>query len=194
MVGGYFGKMEFPAGPRRDPCMMSRKLTLLFRRDPSADRVENDIPFEGYKPLWPDLSPVQTGLDAFCKHGQRLLGLGRALAGRQERLIDLHCFPLTHREASLTRIPGFRIRRFSIRRTGTTGRIHFLDGTPTSIVLKIGHDEAKVCNWIGLTDIQDGDELWIDIAAAPTQEAPRIPATYAVGVGAGTANYARSYQ
>ena len=174
--------------------MMSRKLTLLFRRDSSADRVENNIPFEGYKPMWPDLRPVQTGLDAFCKHGQRLLGLGKALAGREERLIDLHCFPLTHREATLTRIPGFRIRRFSIRRFGTSGRMHFLDGTATTIVLKIGLDEPKVCNWIGLTDIQDGEELWMDIAAAPTHETPRLTNTFPVGAMAASGNFARSYQ
>ena len=174
--------------------MMSRKLTLLFRRDPSADRVENNVAFEGYKPMWPDYRPVQTGLDAFCKHGQRLLGLGRALAGREECLIDLHCFPLTHREASLTRIAGFRIRRFSIRRSGNSGRIHFLDGTPTTIVLRLGHDEAKVCNWIGLTDIQDGEELWMDIAAAPTQESSRIAAAFPVGAMSTSGSFARSYQ
>jgi hypothetical protein len=41
---------------------MSRKLTLLFRRNPTRDRVEKDIPFEGYEVLWPDGRPVAVGL------------------------------------------------------------------------------------------------------------------------------------
>ena len=55
---------------------MSRTLRILFRRDPSKDRQRGNIVFEGYEVLWPDGRPVAVGLDAFCKHGQRLLGLG----------------------------------------------------------------------------------------------------------------------
>jgi hypothetical protein len=72
--------------------------------------------------------------------------------------------------------------------------MHFLDGTATTIVLKIGLDEPKVCNWIGLTDIQDGEELWMDIAAAPTHETPRLTNTFPVGAMAASGNFARSYQ
>ena len=60
---------------------MSRTLRILFRRDPAKDRHRENIFFEGYQVLWPDGRPVAVGLDAFCKHGQRLLGLGRHLAG-----------------------------------------------------------------------------------------------------------------
>ncbi len=95
---------------------MSRTLRLLFRRQPARDRVENGIPFEGYDIFWPDGRTVRTGLSAFCKHGQRLLGLGRHLAGAQEKMLDLILFPLPSNDAPLTRLPGHRVRRLSLRR------------------------------------------------------------------------------
>jgi hypothetical protein len=150
---------------------MAHTLTILFRRDPSRDRLENNIPFEGYEVVWPDGRPVAVGLDAFCKHGQRLFGLGRHLNGRRERLLDLLSFHLSDREDDLTRLPGFRVRRFCIRREGSRGRIHFLDGTPTAMVFDMLQDELKVLNWLGLTRLQDGEELWIDIAARPAEAA-----------------------
>src|SRR4051812_11316333 len=85
---------------------MSRILTILFRRDPSRDRHKDSVHLEGYMPHWPDGQPVAVGLDAFCKHGQRLLGLGKHLAGCREKLLKLVCFPLGGREDDLNRIPG----------------------------------------------------------------------------------------
>jgi hypothetical protein len=144
---------------------MSRTLTILFRRDPSRDRHKGNIHFEGYQVLWPDGRPVAVGLDAFCKHGQRLLGLGRHLAGCSERLIELICFPLSGREDDLTRLPGHRVRRFYLERSGPRGRIHFLDGTPTDTVFELGRDEYRVLEWIGLPHLRDGDQQWMDLAA-----------------------------
>jgi hypothetical protein len=138
---------------------------VLFRRDPSKDRTKGNIFFEGYEVLWPDGRHVMVGLDAFCKHGQRLLGLGRALAGCSERLIELICFPLRSRDDDLTRIPGHRVRRFCLRRSGAVGRIHFLDGTPTETVFQLGLDEPRVLDWIGLPNLAEGGEQWIDLAA-----------------------------
>lgn len=144
---------------------MSRSLTVLFRRDPSRDRDDGDIRFEGYQVLWPDGRPVTVGLDAFCKHGQRLFGLGRHLAGCNERLVELICFPLSCRDDDLTRIPGHRIRRFCLRRRGRCGRVHFLDGTPTETVFEMGRDETPVVEWIGLSGLCEGEEQWFDLAA-----------------------------
>jgi hypothetical protein len=138
---------------------------VVFRRDPTKDRQKGNIFFEGYEVLWPDGRPVTVGLDAFCKHGQRLLGLGRHLAGCTERLIELICFPLGSREDNLTRIPGHRVRRFCLRRQGEIGRIHFLDGTPTETVFQLGRDEPTVLEWIGLPNLREGEELWMDLAA-----------------------------
>lgn len=151
---------------------MTNTLTVLFRRDPSRDRLEDKISFEGYQILWTDGRPLTVGLDAFCKHGQRLLSLGRHLAGRDERLLELLCFHLGDREDDLTRLPGHRVRRFCLKRTGLQGRVHFLDRTPTAIVFDLEQDEAKVLNWIGLTKLEDGEELWFDIATRPTDAAP----------------------
>ena len=53
----------------------------------------------------------------------------------------------------MTRLPGHRARRFYIERTGETGRLHFMDGTPTTIVLEIGRDESAVLHWIGLPQL-----------------------------------------
>jgi hypothetical protein len=144
---------------------MSRILTVLFRRDPTRDRQQGKIHFEGYQVLWPDGRPVAVGLDAFCKHGQRLLGLGRHLAGCRERLIDLVCFPLSGLEDALTRIPGHRVRRFFLQRTGQRGRIHFMDGTPTDTIFDLGRDESAVLEWIGLPSLVEGDQQWFDLAA-----------------------------
>lgn len=151
---------------------MSRSLMVLFRRDPSKDRHKGNIFFEGYEVLWPDGRHVMVGLDAFCKHGQRLLGLGRALAGCRERLIELICFPLGSRDADLTRIPGHRVRRFCLRRQGPVGRIHFLDGTPTETVFQLGRDEPRVLEWIGLPNLGEGEEQWIDLAARLVEGKP----------------------
>src|SRR3954453_12214820 len=117
---------------------MSRSLTLLFRRDPSRDRQTEKVIFEGYQTLWPDGRQVGVGLDAFCMHGQRLLGLGKHLAGAREKLIKVTCFPLSGREDNLTRLPGHRVRRFYIERSGPLGRVHFMDGTPTTVVFDMG--------------------------------------------------------
>ena len=153
---------------------MARVLRVLFRRDPSKDRQRERIRFEGYKVLWPDGRPVAVGLDAFCQHGQRLLGLSRHLAGCTERLIDLVCFPLAHREVDMTKIPGHRVRRFYLLREGKLGRIHFLDGTPTETVFEMGQDEPKILHWIGLTGLRDGEHLWLDIAARTVEEPAEV--------------------
>ena len=68
---------------------MARTLTLMFRRDPSKDRLEEKIPFEGYNILWPDGTAAELAIDALCKHGQRLLGLGKYLQGCNEKMIDM---------------------------------------------------------------------------------------------------------
>ena len=154
---------------------MSRTLTLLFRRDPSRDRETGNIHFEGYVPFWPDGKPVAVSLDAFCKHGQRLLGLGKHLAGCKEKLVKLVCLPIAGREDDLNRIPGYRVRRFYLMRTGSIGRLHFMDGTPTASVFELGRDDPRVITWIGLNDLGDGETQWFDIAAveADTAIVPR---------------------
>jgi hypothetical protein len=155
--------------PTQETAWMSRTLTILFRRDPSRDTSQEAVQYEGYQTLWPDGRPVTVGLAGFCRHGQRLLSLGRHLAGRGERLIQMTCFPLQGRDDDLTRIPGYRVRRFFIERTGNTGRIHFLDGTPTAAVFEVGRDEPQVLHWIGLTSLEDGDRQWFDLAASPME-------------------------
>jgi hypothetical protein len=153
---------------------MPRSLTVLFRRDPSRDGLRGNIAFEGYQVLWPDGRPVAVGLDAFCKHGQRLLGLGRHLAGCNERLIELICFPLDSRDDDLTKMPGHRVRRFFLERQGYCGRIHFLDGTPTNTTFELDRDEFPVLEWIGLPDLREGERQWIDLAARAV-EMPAAP-------------------
>jgi hypothetical protein len=146
---------------------MYHALTVLFRRDPSRDRRDGPVPFEGYEICWPDGTPVAVGLEAFCLHGQRLLGLGRHLAGRVERLLELICVPLLGREDDLTRLPGHRVRRFCLRRQGACGRLHFLDGTPTEAVFHAGHDDPRVLDWIGLPALSPGEGRWLDLAVRP---------------------------
>jgi len=124
---------------------------------------------QGYELYWPDGRPVEVGLNAFCKHGQRLLGLGKHLAGCQEKFIRLICFPLSGLEAKLIRIPGYRVRRFFLERHGRIGRIHFMDGTPTNACFDLDRDEEAVLEWIGLTQIRDGERQWIDLAAIGTE-------------------------
>jgi hypothetical protein len=144
---------------------MSRTLTVLFRRDPTRDRQKQDVCYEGYQAYWPDGRPIATGLDAFCHHGQRLLGLGRHLAGRTERLVELACIPLSSGEQDMTRLPGRRVRRFFLVRTGSHGRVHFFDGTPTTVVFDLAIDEPTVLHWIGLATLSDGERQWFDVAA-----------------------------
>jgi hypothetical protein len=149
---------------------MSRSITLLFRRDPACDRQKGPIHFAGYRPCWPNGEPVAIGMDAFCKHGQRLLGLGKQLAGRSEAHVKLICMPLQSRDDNINRIPGHRVRRFYVQREGETGRLHFLDGTPTTLLFEMGRDEPRVLNWIGLPAMADGEIQWVDLAAAAVDE------------------------
>lgn len=144
---------------------MMRKLRLLFRRNPHRDRSEREIRFEGYDVLWPDRRPVALGLENFCTHGQRILGLGRRLMGASERLVDLVCLPQRDRDADMTRMPGHRVRRFCLERQGRQGQIFFLDGTPTIMVFDLDRDEPIVLRWLGLTEMKDGEKLWFDIAS-----------------------------
>jgi hypothetical protein len=148
---------------------MSRTITLLFRRDPARDRQDESVQFAGFLPLWPDGRPVAVGMDAFCKHGQRLLGLGKHLAGCQEKLVRLVCMPLSGRDADLNRIPGHRVRRFFLRREGRAGRLHFMDGTPTTASFDLDIDEDSVLNWVGLPSLADGEVQWMDVAATPVE-------------------------
>src|SRR5262249_21370338 len=71
----------------QDSSEMTRTLTVLFRRNPARDRDNANVAYEGYEMLWPDGRPLAVGLEAFCKHGQRLLGLGRHLGSCPEKLI-----------------------------------------------------------------------------------------------------------
>jgi hypothetical protein len=159
---------------------MKRTLHILFRRDPAQDRRDDTVHYEGYRLLWPDGSAVGVAVDSFCKHGQRLLGLGRHLAGHRERLVEVICFPLRDREDNLNRLPGARVRRFCLRRTGPQGRLHFLDGTPTSIVFDLDRDERVMLDWVGLTGLADGEDQWFDLAARPADGAVSVPTPDAV--------------
>jgi hypothetical protein len=155
---------------------MQRTLTVLFRRDPQCDRQNGNVSFEGYQILWPDGKPVATAMDAFCKHGQRLLGLGKYLSGSEEKAVNLVFLPLAGRDENITRIPGHRVRRFYIERKGHTGRVHFLDGTPTVSIFNNLSDDPRILKWIGMNDLRDGEVLWFDLAAmeADTPVAPRL--------------------
>jgi hypothetical protein len=153
---------------------MSRTLTLLFRRDPSRDKQTEIANFEGYEILWPDGQPVAIGVEAFCKHGLRLFGLGKHLAGCHEKLIKMICFPLTGREDNLNRIPGHRVRRFYIEREGDSGRIYFMDGTPTTMMFDVNRDEQIVLDWLGLSSLQSGERQWFDLAATDLEHIPQV--------------------
>jgi hypothetical protein len=120
---------------------MESTLRILLQRDPSRDHEDPQACLQGYNVLWPDGRPMSVGFDAFCRQGQRLLGLGRWLPECGRQLIDLNCFHVISREESMTRLPGHRVRRFCWRRKGRKGRLHFQDGTATAIVLDLDCDE-----------------------------------------------------
>lgn len=150
---------------------MERTLTVLFRRDASRDKQREQIHYRGFTLFWPDGRPVAVGLDAFCQHGQRLLGLRKYLENCQECLIRLVNFPLASCDEDIRKMPGFRVRRFFLERTGSIGRIHFMDGTPTDACFDMEVDEEEVLEWIGLPWIPDGGQQWFDLAAGPEEVA-----------------------
>jgi hypothetical protein len=153
---------------------MGRSLDILFRRDPSRDRIEGGIQFEGYRMCWPDGTPVSVGVDALCSHGQRLLGLGALLAGRQERLLELIAFPQVTGRENMTRLAGHRVRRFFVERNGQSARMHFMDGTPTSIVFDYENDDERLLHWLGMYDLDEGERSWFDLAARAVGEAVEL--------------------
>lgn len=162
---------------------MKRSLQVLFRRDPSRDRCDGDIKFIGYQLFWPNETPVSVGLDALCSHGQRLLGLDELLAGRQERFLELLSFPQETGRENMTRLPGRRVRRFFVERTGRTGRLHFMDGTPTAMVFDTEQDDEQLLHWLGLAGLGDGERSWFDIAARPLFENEGVPLEVAAPQG-----------
>lgn len=152
---------------------MSRTITVRFRRDATRDRRREDRPFAGYRMLWPDGREVDVGLEAFCRYGERLLGLDRHLAGAADGLIEVLCFPIADPAAPATRLPGrrARARRFFLERKGAQGRLHFIDGTPTEVNFVLGRDESRVVEWIGLAGTADGARICVDLAARPADGA-----------------------
>ncbi|HTU88968.1 MAG TPA: hypothetical protein VMF69_02625, partial [Gemmataceae bacterium] len=84
---------------------------------------------------------------------------------------------------SLTRLPGHRVRRFSLQREGRQGRLYFFDGTPTTVVFDLDHDEAPVLHWIGLPSLHDGERQWFDLAARPAEPTVRTPRTISPAFG-----------
>jgi hypothetical protein len=150
---------------------MPRTLTLLFRRDPRRGRRHGAVAYQGYQVLWPDGRAVAVGAEGFCRHGQRLLGQARQMAGLPERLVELLCYPLAGAEGPLTRSPGSRVRRLFLERSGSHGRLHFLDGTPTAVVFDLARDEPAVLDWVGLAALGDGQRQWLDLAARPVEPA-----------------------
>jgi hypothetical protein len=125
---------------------------------------------EGFQMIWPDGQSVGLGLDAFCFHAQRVLGLERYLKGLSERMLELVVFPLKSPEDDFTRMPGLRVRRFMIQRQGTQGRIHLVNGAATEIVFEDGRDEPRVLEWIGLAHLREGEQFWFDFTPRPLTE------------------------
>lgn len=72
-------------------------------------------------------------------------------------------------EAPILRIPGHRVRRFFMQRTGRQGRIHFMDGTPTTILFDLDQDDRRVLHFFGLIGLSDGERSWFDLAATPLE-------------------------
>ena len=151
---------------------MPRSLTVLLRRDHSRDRDHHQTHYEGYRFYWPDGRALGTNLSAFCRHGQRLLGRNRAGDSPVEQFVEFVCFPLQSLDDPLTRVAGHRIRRFFLERTGPTGRLHFMDGTPTEVTFEIGRDELPVLEWIGLPCLEDGGRQWLDLGVRPLTPNP----------------------
>jgi len=161
---------------------MSNTLQFLLRRDPSRDRKSERINYEGYTVHWPDGTAVGVGADAFCQHGQRLLGLGRKLNGHSERHVNITCVHLGDGQNEMTRIPGHRVRRFYIERHGRQGRVHFFDGTPTAIVLDTHRDEPAVLAWVGLNKLREGERQWFDLAAVTVDPSADFPSLTSSGI------------
>jgi hypothetical protein len=150
---------------------MSRTLTAVFRRAPSRDKHINNFTLVGYSMSWPDGRPVAVGLDAFCHRGQRLLGIHKLMAGCDERKVTLVCASCPDLQARMLNLPGSRVRRFCLCREGRRGRLHFMDGTPTSATFDLDEDEQSVLDWIGLPAVPDGGHQWVDVAARAWEEA-----------------------
>lgn len=64
--------------------LVSRMIMVRFRRDAMRDRRREDWPVAGYRMLWPVGREVDVDLEAFCRYGERLLGLDRHLAGASD--------------------------------------------------------------------------------------------------------------
>ena len=65
-----------------------RTLTVMFHRDAARDRQAGPVQIDGYRTFCPDGREAVVSLSAFCRHGQRVLGMDRHLIDLPERLVD----------------------------------------------------------------------------------------------------------
>jgi len=155
------------------PPVPPRFLVALFRRDPSKDTRTDRRVFEGYQICWPDGEPASVSLERFCQLGCRLLGLGKRMQGKEEQLVEMGVYPLPEGlQAPLTPTPpGVRCRRFYLMRENGLARVYFFNGSPTEVCFDIEHDDPRVLEWIGASDLPVGEQRWFDFTAR-TLEAP----------------------
>lgn len=154
---------------------MNRTIRMLFRRDPTRDGELNNVAMAGFELLWPDRRPVHFGLGNFCRQSQRILRIEHLVSPTEERAMEWVQFPLHSCEEPMTRLPGVRVRRFVIRRKGNVGRLHLVNGQPTEVTFEIGRDEPRVVDWVGLSRLRDGEELWFDFAVRQIELPTTMP-------------------
>lgn len=138
---------------------------FLFQRNQTNDHTNGKVRYSGFDVYWPDGSPVEAVLEKLCQHGVRTI-LGRRAVGDLQ-LVELMIRPLSDRDAPLPPSrDGVRSRRFCLERQAKTGTIHFLNGVATDISFELGRDDPRVLRWIGLSDLRDGEQLWLDFLPA----------------------------
>lgn len=156
-------RISFHSEPKMLP--PSRSLLLQFRRDPARDQIINQVEHVGFQILWPDGKPVALGIESFCCRGQRLLGLDRQMKGFQERLIELLCFQPLSGDDDIIRLPGYRVRRFILERTGTIALLYFMNGVLTDTRLDLMNDDERILDWVDVRSLKDGERRFVDIVA-----------------------------
>jgi len=149
-----------------DPRTRSRYILALFRRYTQGDERKDRINYEGYRIHWANGEPASLGLDRFCQLGCRLLGLGRKMRNQNEQLVEIGVHPLDGLDAPLTQLgQGIRCRRFYFMREGQRARLYFFNGTETEVTFDLEKDEPRVLDWLGVADMEEGEQFWLDLSA-----------------------------
>ncbi len=146
----------------------ARTLTLVCERNEKFDHEHERIQYSGMVFYWPEGNKVDLSVNQFCQIGVRTLIGRKHISSRQ--LLNITLTPVAGLEAPLPRLgKGSRSRRLFIRKQDNVGIMHLINGMATGLQFYPNRDDARIVEWLGMNDINDGDDMWFDLVVSSSE-------------------------